>query len=133
MRLPFAPADAWGDRARYDLAGTIGGHRVRGKLTETDEGYQLLLGPSWCRHPAVGAGATVEVVLAPEGPQLEDLPQELREVLADEPDAAAFFQSLPTFYRKNYLRPVESAKRPETRQRLAQQILEALREGRRER
>lgn len=32
-----------------------------------------------------------------------------------EPEAKAFFDSLATFYRKNYIRWIESAKRPETR------------------
>jgi hypothetical protein len=131
--LPFAPAAAWGERGRYDVAGTIGGHRVRGKVTDTDDGPALLLGPSWCRDPAVGAGRTVQVVLAPEGPQLDDLPEELRAALAGDPEAAAFFQALPTFYRKNFVRPIANAKKTETRERLARQTLEALRAKRRER
>ncbi len=131
--LPFAPADAWGDRDRYDVAGSIGGHGVRGQVTRTDDGPAMMLGPTWCRAPDVAAGCTVEVVLAPEGPQLEDLPEELRMALAQDPQAARFFQALPTFYRKNYVRPVAAAKKPETRERLARQILEALRDGKRER
>jgi len=133
VHLPFAPAQAWGHRERYDLAGSIGGRAVRGKLTETDDGPALLLGPAWCRDPAVGPGSTVEVVLAPEGPQLDDLPHELQAALAAEPQAAAFFQALPTYYRKNYVRPIAAAKRPQTRERLALQTVEALREKRRER
>ena len=131
--LPFPPAEAWGERGRYDVAGTIGGHGVRGQVTDTDDGPALLLGPSWCRDPAVGAGATVEVVLTPEGPQLDDVPTELRDALAADPEAAAAFQGLATFYRKNFVRPIATAKRPETRERLARQTVEALRAGRRER
>jgi hypothetical protein len=131
--LPFSPADAWGERGRYDVHGTIGGHGVRGKVSDTDDGPALLLGPAWCSDPDVGPGNTVEVILAPEGPQLDELPEELRDALASEPEAAAFFETLPTFYRKNYVRPIANAKRPETRERLALRTVEALRDGRRER
>jgi hypothetical protein len=130
--LPFTPAEAWGERRRYDVHGTIGGHGVRGQVSETADGPALLLGPSWSCEPALAAGAEVEVVLAPEGPQLDDVPAELRDALAAEPEAAARFQALPTFYRKNFVRPIASAKRSETRVRGAERVVRALLEGRRE-
>ena len=52
--------------------------------------------------------------------------------LAADPDARAFFESLATFYRKGFLRPIEQAKRPETRERHIAAMMDALRAGRRE-
>ena len=60
------------------------------------------------------AGAEVEVVLAPEGPGRGTMGKDVDAALDAAPDARAFFESLPTFYRKNYARWLDSAKRPET-------------------
>jgi hypothetical protein len=43
-------------------------------------------------------------MLTPEGPQSEALAADIVAALADEPEAAGFFEGLATFYRKNYLR-----------------------------
>ena len=51
------------------------------------------------------------VTLTPEGPQVDDLPPDISGALIAEPAAQTFFESLPTFYRKNYLRWIEEAKR----------------------
>jgi uncharacterized protein YdeI (YjbR/CyaY-like superfamily) len=47
--------------------------------------------------------------------------------------ARATFEALPTFYRKNFLRWIDGAKRPETRARRIADTVSVLREGRRER
>ena len=133
IRLPFSPDEVWGQRARHDVSGTIAGHSTRGKLTQVDDGFELLLGPSWCRDPRMVAGAEVEVVLAPEGPGRGTMGDDVDAALDAAPDARAFFESLPTFYRKNYARWLDSAKRPETRARRVAEFVELLRAGRRER
>ena len=50
-----------------------------------------------------------------------------------EPAARRLFESLPTFYRKNFLRWIESAKRPETRARRIAETVATLKAGKRER
>ena len=133
VRLPFSPDEAWGQRARHDVHGTIAGYGMRGKLTAVDDGFELRLGPSWCRDPRMVAGAEVDVVLAPEGPGRGSMGQDVDAALDAAPDARAFFESLPTFDRKNYARWLDSAKRPETRARRIAEFVDLLRAGRRER
>jgi len=133
VRLPFSPDEAWGQRARHDVRGTIAGHAMRGKLTAADDGFELRLGPSWCRDPRMIAGAEVDVVLAPEGPGRGSMGQDVDAALDAAPDARVFFESLPTFDRKNYARWLDSAKRPETRARRIAEFVDLLRAGRRER
>jgi hypothetical protein len=133
VRLPFLPDEAWGQRARHDVHGTIAGHRMRGKLTAVDDGFELLLGPSWCRDPRMVAGADVEVVMAPEGPGRGSMGEDVEAALDAAPEARAFFESLPTFYRRNYTRWLDSAKRPETRARRVEAFVGLLQAGRRER
>ena len=132
MTLPFDPAAAWRPRDRYYVAGTIGGMPMRGTVEVDADRATIALGPSWCRHPAVAAGTTHEVVLAPEGPQLDTVPVELADRLrADEP-ARRSFESLATFYRKGFVEPMERAVKPETRVRRAEAVMAALHERRRE-
>lgn len=121
--IPFDPHDAWGHKERHDVTGTVNGHPVRGPLQPDREGFILPLGPAWRRDAGLDIRAEVSVELVPEGPLLEDLSADFRSALVGNTGARTFFQALPTFYRKNYVRWVEEAKRPETR---AKRIAEAV-------
>jgi bacteriocin resistance YdeI/OmpD-like protein/uncharacterized protein DUF1905 len=129
--IPFQPDEAWGARDRHHVAGTVEGRTVRGPISFIGDRPVLQMGPAWCRDRAVAAGARVTVVLAPEGPQLDTLPAELAAALSTDPTARRFFESLPTFYRNGFVRPIAQAKRAETRARRAAEALKALSAGRR--
>ena len=133
IRLPFDPSAVWGERARYDVTGTINGHKVRGKLASRAYGHVLELGPAWCHDATVAIGAQVVVVLAPEGPQLGAMAEDIAAALDAEPAARRFFESLATFYRKNFIRWIEGAKRPETRAKRIAETVATLKSGKRER
>jgi uncharacterized protein YdeI (YjbR/CyaY-like superfamily) len=47
--------------------------------------------------------------------QVDTLAPDILAALENEPETRAFFESLATFYRKGYVRWIESAKRTETR------------------
>jgi len=133
IKLPFDPAAEWGERNRYDLAGTIDGRRVRGKLTLREDAYYLELGAAWCDRRDFAPGGAVLVSLAPEGPQVAAMADDLAAAFNAEPGARRFFESLPTFYRKNFMRWIDSAKRPETRARRIAETIATLKAGKRER
>ena len=132
VTVPFDPAVAWRPRDRYYVTGSIGGRQMRGTVEVADEHATIALGPTWCRDRAVAAGTTHDVVLTPEGPQLDTVPLELAERLAADEVARRSFESLATFYRKGFVDPMERAVKPETRVRRAEAIMAALHEGRRE-
>jgi Bacteriocin-protection, YdeI or OmpD-Associated/Domain of unknown function (DUF1905) len=131
--LPFDPAQVWGARQRYHITGTINGCAVRGPLDSDGTGYFLHVGAAWRRDNHLDAGAMVDVVLSPEGPQSELLADDLASALAGEPEARAFFDALPTFYRKNYMRWIDSAKRAPTRAARIAELVALLKAGKRER
>jgi Bacteriocin-protection, YdeI or OmpD-Associated/Domain of unknown function (DUF1905) len=133
IKLPFDPKVEWGDRDRYDVTGSIGGHRFRGKLIARPDGHYLELGPAWCRDFAIKAGHATQVVLAPEGPQLNSLAADISQALDADPQVRRFFEALPTFYRKNFMRWIDQAKRPETRANRIAETVATLRAGKRER
>lgn len=115
IRLPFVPSTVWGERARYHITGTVAGVTFRGKLQPLGDEWMLVLGPAWRRDHAIGPGDVVEVSLGLEGPQEANVAEDIAVALASNPAAAAFFEDIPTFYRKNFMRWIDSAKRPETR------------------
>jgi hypothetical protein len=129
--MPFAPDALWGAKARHDVSGTIDGHAVRGPLQKDRDGFLLSLGPSWRAQAELDPSAEVEVVLAPEGPQLENIPDELADALQNHPEALGFFFSIAPFYRKNYVRWITDAKRPETRAARVLETVKLLGEGKR--
>jgi hypothetical protein len=109
--MPFDPAKVWGPRDRYHIHGSINGNKVRGALERFSRGYFLPLGPAYRRSAGLKPGDTVAVLLVLEGPQSQALAADIVTALAAEPEAARFFDSLATFYRKNYLRWIDATKR----------------------
>jgi hypothetical protein len=133
VAIPFDPAVAWGERDQYHVHGTVGGNAVRGPLSEVDGAWSLQLGPSWCRSPGFKPGDEVEVLIGPEGSQSTTLGSDVAAAFAAEPAAARFFDSLPSFYRNNYARWIEGAKRPETRAKRIAELVDLSSRGMRER
>ena len=73
-------------------------------------------------------------MLAPEGPQRDDLAPDLAAALDADPEAGEFFDSLTQFYRNGYLRWIDATKRrPEERQARIAQTVELLKAGVKER
>jgi len=105
---------------------------VRGSLGSDGTQYFLLLGAAWRRGCGLDAGAKVEVVLSPEGPQSEGLSPDVASALNAESQAKAFFESLASFYRNTYIKWIESAKRPETRAARINDMVELLKKGRKQ-
>ena len=133
IAIPFNPNEVWGVRQRHHITGSINGRAVRGSLGSDGNQYVLPLGAAWRRDNGVEAGAEVEVVLAPEGPQVDALAPDILAALHAEPEASAFFASLATFYRNGYLRWIEGAKRPETRSTRIVEMLSLLKAGKKQR
>jgi Bacteriocin-protection, YdeI or OmpD-Associated len=123
--VPFDPDRVWGPKPRHHIAGTINGQCVRAVIEHRDAQFGFTLGPAWLRScPAVGAGDRVMVEIEPEGPQRDDLGDDVAAALNANPRAGAFFDSLAQFYRNAYLRWIDATKRsPELRaQRIAEMV-----------
>ena len=110
----------------------MNGHDVRGSLGSDGTRYFLPLGAAWRKGCGLDAGAEVDVVLSPEGPQSESMSPDVVVALDAEPQAKAFFESLATFYRNTYIKWIESAKRPETRTARIKEMIELLKAGKKQ-
>jgi hypothetical protein len=131
--IPFDPNATWGVKPRHYVTGSINGYPVRGALGADGDQFFLPLGAAWRRDTGVAAGAQVEVVLAPEGPQAATVAPDVRVALDAAPAAKRFFDSLAPFYRTRYLRWIASAKRPETRQARIAELISLLTAGKKQR
>ncbi|MBE0698908.1 MAG: YdeI/OmpD-associated family protein, partial [Anaerolineaceae bacterium] len=112
--------------------GTVNGFAFRGELNEEWSLYYLNLGPAWLRDSGLSAGSLVEVAIGPEGPLGDRLPADVRAALEADAQAKAFFESLPTFYRNNFMRSIEGAKRPETRAARIAEMMDLLKARKRQ-
>jgi hypothetical protein len=130
--LPFDPNEVWGAKQRHYVTGSVNGCAIRGLLDSNGTEFYLPLGAAWRRDNGLEPGAEAEVILLPEGPQGDRLSPDVAAALDSEPEAKAFFESLATFYRKNFVRDIESAKRPETRARRIAEMVALLKAGRRQ-
>lgn len=106
---------------------------IRGALGEQNGAYFISLGAAWRRASSIGAGTTVQVVLDAEGPQQENMAQDIVDALANEPAARDFFNALATFYRKGYLRWIDGARKPEARAQRIAEMVELLKAGQKQR
>jgi len=132
VAIPFDPGASWGAKDRYYVKGSIDGCRIRGVLLSDGRQFVLPLGPAWRRDNDVDTAGKVEVVLTPDGPQSEGLAPDVAAALDAEPDAETFFQSIAPFYRKNFIRWIESAKRQETRAARIDEMIRLLRDRKRQ-
>lgn len=132
ITIPFDPNGVWGSKERHYVTGTINGIKFRGLLSAEAGNYVMPIGAAWRRDNGLAAGAAVTVSLTPEGPQQETLAPDVAAALANAPAATAFFNTLATFYRKNYIRWIESAKKPETRAARISEMIALLQAGKRQ-
>jgi len=133
LALPTEAETIWGAQGHHYVAGTIQGRTFRGRTEIHGAQHILPIGATWLRDNGMAADMTVECCLHLESPVIDDLPQDFASALRAEPRAAAFFEQIAPFYRKGYLRWIESAKRPETRAKRIIEAVQLLAEGRSQR
>jgi uncharacterized protein with von Willebrand factor type A (vWA) domain len=132
--VPFDPDQVWGPKQRHHVAGIVDGIRVRAVLERAGDGFGFTLGPTSPASLGFSVGDEVTVEIAPEGPQREDLAEDVAAALAADPDAGAFFDSLAQFYGRAYLRWINATKRrPEQREERIAEVVRLLRAGTKER
>lgn len=134
ITLPFDPSAVWGKKQRHHVAGAVNGMAIRGPLGSDGKRFFLSLGAAWRRDCGIKPGDAITVELWPEGPQQGSLAPDITAALDAEPQASEFFESLATFYRKGYLRWIDSTKKkPELRAARIAEMVELLKAGKKQR
>jgi Bacteriocin-protection, YdeI or OmpD-Associated/Domain of unknown function (DUF1905) len=129
VELPAEVLDALGGGKRFHVRGTLNGVDFASSTMPMGGGRVCLgLHKATREHAGVAPGDAIRLsVERAERPEVE-VPDELKEALASDPEAAAAFERLAHTHRREYAQWVAEAKKPETRARRVQQTLERLHE-----
>ncbi|THV27147.1 DUF1905 domain-containing protein [Glycomyces paridis] len=129
LEVPPEVVEALGEGKRPPVAITVNGHTWRSRIAVMRG--RFLIGLSNANRQAagvaVGEEVEVELVLDTE-PRVAVVPADLAAALDADPAARAAFDALTESRKRERVRPVEAAKRPETRARRIADLVAALRE-----
>ncbi len=129
LPVPFDPATAWGG-ARH-LGGSLNAQHFRGRLETIDGVRGVILSPMWLRDIGLKPGDAVAVILTAEGPIGMALAPDMASALAAAPAAATFWDDLAPFYRRAFVKWIDSTKgKPDVRAARIAEVVGLLKAGR---
>ena len=132
LQVPDDVVDALGGGKRPPVTVTVGAHTYRTTVAPMGGAFWIPLSAEHREAAGVQAGQEVDVrVELDTAPRETPLPKDLAAALDE--DATAFFHALAASHRKEWVRWVEEAKKPETRAARIAKTAEALRAGRKTR
>jgi hypothetical protein len=132
LQVPDDVVAALGGGKRPPVTVTVGGYGYRTTIAPMGGAFWIPLSAEHREAAGVRAGEEVDVrVELDAAPRETPLPEDLAAALDE--DARAFFDGLAASHRKEWVRWVEEAKRPETRAARIEKTAEALKAGRRTR
>jgi hypothetical protein len=131
LRLPKSASAKLPSRGMVMVEGTIDGARFQAPLEPDGKGSHLLVVDKTLRKIA-GAGDTVTLAIEPSEHWPEPkVPADLKKVLAADPRAQATWRDITVMARWDWIRWVNEAKQPETRQRRIESIYSRFKSGKR--
>lgn len=132
LQVPDEVVVALGSGKRPPVVVTVGGHTYRSTVAPMGGASWIPLAAEHREAAGLTAGdeVTVEVGLD-TAPREVTLPEDLAAAFDD--PVRAFFDGLAPSHRKEWVRWVEEARKPETRQARVEKTVASLREGRKTR
>jgi hypothetical protein len=117
--VPFDVAGVFGTRGQLRVKGTIDGEPFKSSVAPMGGGHHVLgLHKSTREAVRKSYGDSVDILIEPD---LEErsvvVPDDFQKALAASQKASQTFAAFAYTHRKEYVQWIESAKRPETRQR----------------
>jgi hypothetical protein len=134
IEVPAEIVTGLGAGGRPPVTVTIGGHAYRTTVARMGGRYLVPLSAENRTAAGVAAGDQVDVDIEPDtAPREVAVPADLAEALAGDDAARATFDGLAFTHRKEWVRWVEDAKKPETRATRVTRTVESLHAGKRAR
>lgn len=126
--VPFDPKEVWG-AVRVPVVVRIGSYAYRSTIAKMGGRHLIPLAREHREAAGVAAGDEVEVTLTRDTRERTvDVPADLAASLDDAALRDAF-DALAFTHRKEHVRAIEDAKKPETRARRIGKVIEAIRGG----
>jgi antitoxin component of MazEF toxin-antitoxin module len=119
--------EALGGKGRIPITATFDGVPYRGSIVRMGGGAVLGVQKAIMAEAGVRVGDSITVVVRnDEGPREVEVPVDLAEALARNGAARAAFEGLSFSHKREYVRSITEAKRPETRARRIDLTIEQL-------
>jgi len=132
LRPPFDVVEVFGRKGRVPVKGTINGFPFRSSLMNMGEGHMMAVNAEMRAGAKCKAGDMVSVVMElDEEKRTVEVPAYLGKIINGDSGAREFWDTLSFTHQKEYVREIEGAKRPETRERRITEMMDALRTKRR--
>ena len=132
LRVPDDVVEALGAGKRPPVQVSVGGYSYRTTVAPMGGAFYVPLAAEHREAAGVAAGQEVDVrIELDSAPRDTPLPDDLDAALDD--DARTFFHALAPSHRKEWVRWVEEAKKPETRAARIEKTAASLREGKKTR
>jgi Bacteriocin-protection, YdeI or OmpD-Associated/Domain of unknown function (DUF1905) len=126
FRIPFSVEEVFGTRARVSVKGTINGFPFRSSLFPMgDSQHFMMVNQQMWAGAKIKEGRGVEVALQLDTAiRTVEMPHELKTALARNKTARHLFEKLAYSHKREFIRWIEAAKRPETRmQRIRKTVM----------
>jgi hypothetical protein len=128
LKPPFDVVEVFRRKGRVPVKGTINGFPFRSSLMNMGEGHKMVVNAQLRAGAKCKAGDTVDVVMElDEDERKVEVPPYMKKVIADEPNTKEAWSKLSFTHQKEWVRAVEEAKKPDTRERRMAAMIEALR------
>ena len=132
LQVPDEVVAALGAGKRPPVVVRVGGHTYRSTIAPMGGAFWIPLAAEHREAAGLAAGDEVDVVVEHDAtPREVALPDDLAAAFDD--DVRAFFDGLAPSHRKEWVRWVEEAKKPETRAARVGKTVESLRAGKKTR
>jgi hypothetical protein len=132
LKPPFDVVEVFQRKGRVPVKGTINGFPFRSSLMNMGEGHMMVVNAELRACAKCKAGDTVAVIMeVDQGERKVEVPDYLKKIIDRDPKAKAFWAMLSFTHQKEYVREIEGAKRPETREKRIAAMMDALRKNQR--
>ncbi|HET6209015.1 MAG TPA: YdeI/OmpD-associated family protein [Jatrophihabitans sp.] len=130
LQVPDDLVDSLGSGKRPKVVVTVAGYRYRTTVAPMGGRYLVPLSAEHRSAAGVAAGDEVEVDLELDvAPRVVEVPADLAAELSRDARASGYFDGLAYSHRKEWVRWIEEAKKPETRRTRLDRTMAALRAG----
>jgi hypothetical protein len=131
IEVPSTVVEKLNAGKRVKVLATIRTYTYRSSVAPMGGRFMLPVSAEVREAAGVAAGDVVDVNLEVDtAPRVVEVPSDLAAALKRDKKAKAFFDGLSFSLQRWYTQPIESAKKPETRERRVDKAIEMLREGR---
>ena len=132
LKPPFDVVEVFQRKGRVPVKGTVGGFPFRSSLMNMGDGHIMVVNAQLRAGAKCKAGDTVTVLMElDEDKRTVEVPAGLKKVIDRDPKTREFWPKLSFTHQKEYVREIEGAKRPETREKRIAAMMDALRKGQR--